>query len=143
MIDRLPADRSEVIDRTRDIIFSDKTIYDLRAWKHISRCSELIEKLYDVFDRLAVDKQELISPTEESEIRREYDALIGNFGAEILAIHRIIRNRMESPHILKNADFSLPTIKSLIRQGEEKTIDHLDKREPDAELTELLKLLYL
>ncbi len=143
MIDRLPADRPEVIDRTRDIIFSDKTIYDLRSWKHISRCSELIEKLYDIFDRLALDKPELISPTEASEIRKEYDALIGNFGAEILAVHRIIRNRMESPHILKNADFSLKTIKSLIRQGEEKTLEHLDKREPDTELTELLKLLYL
>ncbi|MEW6605695.1 MAG: patatin-like phospholipase family protein, partial [Thermoproteota archaeon] len=37
IIDRLPANRSEVIDRTRDIIFSDKTIYDLRAWSHMSR----------------------------------------------------------------------------------------------------------
>ena len=139
-IDRMPANWSEVVDRTRDIMFSDKTIYDLRAWKHISKQTALIEMLYDVFEK-NLDKQSL-DPLLADKIRNEYDSLVGRYGAEILAIHRIIRSRMESPHILKNADFSVKTIKGLIRQGEEKATEHLRGSE-DVELGELLKFLHL
>ncbi|MEW6603718.1 MAG: hypothetical protein AB1351_03395, partial [Thermoproteota archaeon] len=78
-----------------------------------------------------------------SEIKSEYESLVGSYGAEILSIHRIARNRMESPHLLKNADFSLKTVKELIKQGEQKTEDHLKGRPPDIELSELTRLLYL
>lgn len=137
-IDRLPRNRSEVMDRTKDITFSDKTIYDLRAWKHISRQTELIEKLYELFET-NIDKKSL-DPLDVAEIRKEYDALVGQYGAEILAINRISRNRMESPHVLKNADFSLGTIRDLIRQGEEKTVEHL-KGKDEGDLAELIRLL--
>lgn len=65
--------------------------------------------------------------------------------AEILSIHRIARNRMESPHVLKNADFSVRTIKDLIRQGEEKAEAQLkgQQSEDNIELSELTRLLYL
>lgn len=139
-IDRLPANRSEVVDRTRDIIFSDKTIYDLRAWKHMSRQTDLIEKLYDIVEKKIGIKS--LDPSLSSQIKRDYDELVGKYGAEIKSIHRIARNRMESPHILKNADFSVRTIKDLIRQGEQKTREHLKSAE-DPELAELLKLLHL
>jgi NTE family protein len=139
-IDRMPANWSEVVDRTRDIMFSDKTIYDLRAWRHMSRQTELVEMLYDMFEK-RVDKQSL-DPSLVDKIRSDYDNLVGKYGAEILAIHRIVRSRMESPHILKNADFSVKTVMELIRQGEDKTIEHLRGPE-DVELDELLKLLYL
>lgn len=139
LIDRLPNNRSEVIDRTRDIIFSDKTIYDLRAWSHMSKQTEFIEKLYGIFessaDKLSLDKSLI------SEIRNAYENLVGSYGAEIISIHRIARNRMESPHILKNADFSVKTIKGLIREGEQKTEEHLKGYE-DIELSELTRLLY-
>lgn len=139
-IDRLPANRSEVADRTRDIIFSDKTIYDLRAWKRMSRQTELIEKLYEIVEKkVGIDS---LDPSVAGQIRKDYDDLVGKYGAEILSIHRIARNRMESPHILKNADFSVRTIKDLIRDGEQKTLEHLKLAE-DTELTELLKLLHL
>jgi NTE family protein len=140
MIDRLPANRSEVIDRTRDIIFSDKTIYDLRAWSHMSRQIQFIEKLYDVFERAAGELS--LDKSLVDAIKNEYESLVGSYGAEIVSIHRIARNRMESPHILKNADFSVRTIKELIRQGEQKTEDHLKGKE-DIELSELTRLLYL
>jgi hypothetical protein len=38
---------------------------------------------------------------------------------------RIIRNRLESPNIRKNADFSPKAIKRLIQEGERKTIEGL------------------
>jgi NTE family protein len=140
MIDRLPANRSEVIDRTRDIIFSDKTIYDLRAWSHMSRQTEFIEKLYNIFEG-AAGKLSLDKSTVDA-IKSEYESLVGSYGAEVVSVHRIARNRMESPHILKNADFSVRAIKELIRQGEQKTEDHLKGKE-DIELSELTRLLYL
>jgi NTE family protein len=141
IIDRLPANRSEVIDRTRDIIFSDKTIYDLRAWSHMSRQTELIEKLYNIFAN-SLDNLSLPNSL-VSEIKSDYESLVGSYGAEILSIHRIARNRMESPHLLKNADFSVKTVKDLIKQGEQKTEDHLKGHPPDIELSELTRLLYL
>jgi hypothetical protein len=36
-----------------------------------------------------------------------------------LSVNSIVRTEMESPHPLKNADFSLKTVRELIRQGEE------------------------
>jgi NTE family protein len=122
-INRLPANRAEVIDRTRDIIFSDKTIYDLRIWKHMSRQTEFIEKIYELFER-NLDERKL-DPSVTKEIRKEYEELVGNYGAEILSIYRIARDRMESPYILKNADFSIRTIRYLIREGETKALAHL------------------
>jgi NTE family protein len=139
-IDRLPRNRAEVIDRTRDIIFGDKTVYDVRAWKHISRQTELIEKLYDIIEKNVDSKA--IDPSTLEEIKTEYASLVGRYGAEILAIHRISRNRMESPHILKNADFSPKTIRDLIRQGEMKAAEHL-KGSDEGDIAELLKNLYL
>lgn len=141
IIDRLPANRSEVIDRTRDIIFSDKTIYDLRAWSHMSRQTELIEKLYNIFEN-SLDLL-LLPKSLVSEIKSDYESLVGSYGAEILSIHRIARNRMESPHLLKNADFSVKTVKDLIKQGEQKTENHLKGHPSDIELSELTRLLYL
>lgn len=139
-IDRLPVNRSEVMDRTRDIIFSDKTIYDLRAWNHMTRQTEFIERLFGIFEKAAA--KQLLDKSIIDAIRQEYTDLVGNYGAEILSIHRIVRNRMESPHILKNADFSVKTIKDLIRQGEEKTLAHL-KGSEDPDMSDLTRLLYL
>ena len=92
-IDRLPADWGEVLYRTRDIMFSDKTVYDLRSWKHMSRQVDLIEKLYAIFERNSWD----MGPGVADRIRQEYEELVGRHGAEILAVYRIARKRMERP----------------------------------------------
>lgn len=106
----------------------------------MSRQTDLIEKLYDIVEKKIGIKS--LDPSLSSQIKKDYDELVGKYGAEIMSIHRIARNRMESPHILKNADFSVRTIKDLIRQGEQKTREHLKSAE-DPELAELLKLLHL
>ena len=138
-IRQAPRSRAEVVDRTRDVIFSDKTVYDIRAWKHISRQNELIEKLYDILENHADIKA--VDPLMLEDVRREYESLVGRYGAEILAIHRISRSRMDSPHILKNADFSPSTIKDLIAQGETKVREHFGGAD-EAEMAELIELLY-
>ena len=122
-IDRLPANMGEVVNRYKDILFSDKDMYNIQISKLITRHIHLIEKLYDSFERL-VDKSK-INTEELKNIKDEYHNLIENYGAEIKSVTRIIRSELESPTMLKNADFSTKTIKELIEQGEKKTLEKL------------------
>jgi NTE family protein len=124
-IDKLPSNLMEVADRTRDIIFSDKTKSSLRLAKFISRQIRLIEELYDIFEATEhskFDRQKIRF------IKEEYDAVVNNHGAEILDVSRISRERIGTPHLLKNADFSPKKIRELIEQGERKTRDYLKKK---------------
>ena len=124
-IDRLPSDLMEVADRTRDIIFSDKTKSSLMLAKFITRQINLIEELYDVFEATEHSK---FNPQKIRFIKEEYDAIVNNHGAEILEVSRIARERISAPHLLKNADFSPKQIRELIEQGERKTRDYLKKK---------------
>jgi NTE family protein len=47
------------------------------------------------------------------------------FGAKILNITRISRGTIESPYPLQNADFSVNTVKALIKEGESKAMEIL------------------
>jgi NTE family protein len=60
-------------------------------------------------------------------VKSEYDKLIQKYGAQILSVPRIIRSEVESPTILKNANFSPEAIKELIAQGEQKALEKIDK----------------
>ena len=116
-IDNLPANMTEVLDRAKDIIFSDKTMHNLKMSKVMTRQIQLIEKLYDFFEK-ADNKSRVLSDDEQNKIKKEYHSLVHNYGAEILSVTRIIRDRIANPNVSKNADFSVRTIKELILQGE-------------------------
>ncbi|CAN5589192.1 hypothetical protein BH23THE1_BH23THE1_21930 [soil metagenome] len=122
-IDKLPGNMVEVLDRTRDIIFSDKTKFTIRLSKVITRQIQLIEDLYEIFEN--TDKSKITKEKTER-ITKEYQSLVSNHGAEILSINRIIRDRIETPNISKNADFSPSTIRNLIDEGERKASDCID-----------------
>lgn len=123
-IDNLPSNMVEVLDRTRDIIFSDKTKFTIRLSKVITRQIQLIEDLYDVFEN--ADKSK-INKEKAERIKKEYDKLINNHGAEILSINRIIKDRAQTPNILKNADFSVKAVRKLIDEGERKALDCINR----------------
>jgi NTE family protein len=89
----------------------------------ITRQIQLIERLYEVFEKL-VDYSKLDAKDIEK-IKEEYNILIESHGAVIKSVTRIVRTELESPSILQNADFSLKTIKELIAQGERKTFEEL------------------
>jgi NTE family protein len=127
-IDSLPSNMTEVLDRTRDIIFSDKTKSSLRMSKFITRQIRLIEDLYDVFETADHSK---FHRGKIEHIKEEYGKLVHNYGAEIISVNRIIREEIRAPHILKNANFTPREIKRLISQGEQKTIDYLQRREAE------------
>jgi NTE family protein len=125
-IDRLPYNMGEVLDRARDIIFSDKTKFTIKMSRLITRQIKLIEELYDVFEDARENTK--LHSDKVSFIEKEYNDLINRYGAEILSINRIIKDRIEKPHILKNIDFSPKTIKDLISQGEKKATECLESR---------------
>jgi NTE family protein len=125
-IDRLPSNMGEVLDRARDIIFSDKTKFTIKMSRLITRQIKLIEELYDVFENARENLK--LHSDKVSFIEKEYNDLINTYGAEILSINRIIKDRIEKPHILKNADFSPKTVKDLIYQGEKKATERLEGR---------------
>lgn len=122
-IHRLPSNMAEVESRAKDILFSDKNMENIKMSKLITRQIQLIERLYEVFDKLA-DKSKLDDKEVET-IKSEYNTLIGNYGAVIKSVTRIVRTELESPSMLQNADFSPQTIKELIVQGERKTLEEL------------------
>ncbi len=121
-IHRLPSNMAEVESRAKDIVFCDKNMDNIKMSRLITRHIQLIERLYEVFDK---SDQSKLDPEEVQKIKTEYKTLIENYGAEIKSVTRIIRSELESPTILQNADFSPKTIKELISQGERKTMEKL------------------
>jgi NTE family protein len=140
-IDRLPANMTEVLDRAKDIMFSDKTLHNLKMAKVMTRQIQLIERLYEYFEKSenktisqVVDSGEktndksndyTYTQNEIEKIRKEYKNLVQNRGAEILSVTRIVRSRVENPNVSKNADFSVKTIKQMISEGERKTLQQI------------------
>ncbi len=122
-IEKLPVNMSEVMSRSKDIMFSDKTQSLEKMSRLITRHVNLIETLYDIFqdsDQSKIDKDKI------NYIIKEHLSLVEKHGAKILKINRITRNIPETPYALQNADFSVDTIKELIKQGETKALDSLN-----------------
>jgi len=122
-IEKLPVNMSEVMSRSKDIMFSDKTQSLEKMSRLITRHVNLVETLYDIFqdsDQSKIDKDKI------NYIIKEHLSLVEKHGAKILKINRITRNIPETPYALQNADFSVDTIKELIKQGETKALDSLN-----------------
>ena len=121
-IEKLPSNMSEVMSRAKDIMFSDKTQSLEKMSRLITRQVNLIEALYDVFEESEKSK---IDKDKIEFIIKEHSLLVQKHGAKILKLNRITRINPETPYPLQNADFSLDTIKELIRQGERKALEYL------------------
>jgi NTE family protein len=114
----------EAWHRARDIIYTDKTDNNVRLSKIISRYLLLLKEMHDL---LMISNVKLKEKGNDAELRErfdkmelEYNKLARQRGAIIKEIVRI--ERPEKRHFLfEDADFSVATIKKLIRQGEEDT----------------------
>jgi NTE family protein len=117
-IDHLPQNLSEVFHRARDIMFSDKTLHNVKMSKVITQYLSYIEELYNIFqenvDLAKLDKEVV------NKIERKYKKIKEDHGSEIKSIHYITREE-KHPHMYENADFSVKTIKESINDGELKT----------------------
>jgi len=111
----LPKNMSESWHRARDIMHTDKTEHNVRMSKIISRYLALLKEMHDIVDKSNLDEK---LKKRFEKIEPEYLKLAGERGAIIEEIIRIERKE-ESHFIFEDADFSLVTIKQLIRQGQE------------------------
>jgi NTE family protein len=133
--DELPQDMFEVWHRARDIIYTDKTDSSIRMSKVISRYLSLLDEMHDLLtitaNKSVNQSQKQIDKDDKEEddryrslrdrfkkMEQEYNKLAIQRGAIIRKIVRI--ERPEKIHFLfEDADFSVATIKDLIKQGED------------------------
>jgi len=120
----LPSNMIEVFDRASDLIFSDKTRYDIHVSEKISKMIMLIENMYDVIEK-NVNNFKNSSNKDFNKIKSDYQKIIEKGGSKILSLYTISRDVMKNPHLLKSVDFSPDTIKDLISQGERKAEEKL------------------
>jgi NTE family protein len=118
IIEALPQNLAEVLHRARDIIFSDKTLHNVKMSKLITEYLRFIDELYHIVEQHA-DTSKLDSKT-RAKIQSKYKKFKMERGAEIKKIRYITRVE-KHPHIYENADFSPETIKNSIKEGEIRT----------------------
>jgi NTE family protein len=124
-VDALPKSLPEVYHRARDIMFSDKTEYNVRMSKVITQYLRYIEELYQLIEtHMDLTK---VDPKQLKRIRKKYKKYKQERGAEIKDIFHITRDE-PFPHMYENADFSPQTIKNSIKEGEAKTNEILKGR---------------
>lgn len=125
-IERLPQNLPEVYHRARDIMFSDKTQHNIKMSKLITRYLQFIDELYGIvennIDAAKIDGQKLAG------IRRKHQKMLKEHGSEIRKIVYITRDE-QFPYLYENTDFSPQGIKNLIKEGESKTKQALNKAE--------------
>lgn len=118
-IDRLPDNIHEVQHRSRDIMFSDKTMHNVHISKAFTYYLRFIDELYHlVEDRLDLENKE--DKARFKNIKAKYKRLVEEHRAEIKNIFYITRDE-RFPSLYENADFSVDTIKASIKDGELKT----------------------
>lgn len=127
--EELPANLLDIWHRARDIMYTDKTDHNVRMSKVISRYLLLMREMHDILSNAQLDEQ---LHERFRKIEYEYHKLAGSRGAIIDEITRIERSE-NIPFLFEDADFSLDTIKKLIKQGEDDTEKVLTKKEKQRE----------
>jgi NTE family protein len=123
--DELPKNIVEVWHRARDIMHTDKTDNNLKMSRVISRHLLLMREMHDILSNAELDndlKERFLK------IEPEYHKLAEARGAIIKDITRIERSE-DAPFLFEDADFSLATIKKLIKQGEDDTEKALARKQ--------------
>jgi len=121
-IDRLPANMTEVQSRAKDIMFCDKTSSLIKLAKLINKHVDLIEKLYSALNKC---EHSHLMREQMAEIEKSYELLVRRYGAKILSVMRIVRKSPDHPYSQQNADFSIDTIKQIIKEGEANGLEEL------------------
>jgi NTE family protein len=118
-IDHLPANLFEVEHRTRDILFSDKTMHNIKMSKAFTVYLKLINDLYNMLEN-NFNSQNKEDIRNFERIRKRYKRISENHGAEIKKTYYITREEKDS-NLYENAEFSVEVIKNSIKDGELQT----------------------
>jgi NTE family protein len=120
-IDKLPDNLLEVEHRSRDIMFSDKTLHNVQMSKVFTYYLSFIDELYQLIeDRFDFEKEKKEEKDKFEKIRAKYKKISEEHSAEIKDVYYISRDE-PFPDLYENADFSVDTIKASIKEGELKT----------------------
>ncbi|HJW20322.1 MAG TPA: patatin-like phospholipase family protein, partial [Candidatus Nitrosotalea sp.] len=111
----IPKNMMESWHRARDIMHADKTDQTVRMSKVVSRYLTIINKMHDILESIPLDDT---NRKKFAEIEPEFNKLACQRGAIINEIVRIERKE-DSHYLFEDADFSIATIKKLIKSGEE------------------------
>jgi NTE family protein len=125
--EKLPTNQADVWHRARDIMHTDKTDHNVRMSKVISKYLLLLKEMHEIISNVKLDQE---MEKRFRKIEGEYHKVAEERGAVIEDITRI--ERAEELHfIFEDIDFSIATIKKLIKQGEddaEKALEQKEKR---------------
>lgn len=120
--EELPKNMSETWHRARDIMFIDKSTHKVVEHSEtLKRYIATMEEMYDIIMNSRLDEKE---KARFKKVEPEYNSLVHLRGAiidQIISIKR--KERVEGHYLLEDTDFSLASIKELIRQGEEDAED--------------------
>lgn len=129
--EELPKNMEEVWHRARDIMFFDKVEHTLRVSNMLKRYMGLLGNMHEIMmDYLDSGKADDSMKRKIFEVEKTYHKLTVERGGIIRDIVRVERKE-DAPYLFEDADFSLATIKKLIRNGEDdanKAIDSHTKK---------------
>lgn len=120
--EKLPSNMPETYHRIRDLLFTDRSIQEVKETSEDTRkYLSLIEQMHKVITSSSLhSKHDSKLKLKIDEIESQYSNLVNNRGSILDRIIHIQRKERTGRHfIFEDADFSVDTIKELIRQGEE------------------------
>ncbi|HKU49937.1 MAG TPA: patatin-like phospholipase family protein [Nitrososphaera sp.] len=125
--EQLPENMLDSWHKARDIMHTDRTDHNVRMSEVISRYLLILKEMHDMLSNV-----ELKGDVKDRflKLEKEYHKLAGLRGAIIDDIIRIERSE-DIHYLFEDADFSIATIKKLIRQGEDDTEEALKKHKSD------------
>lgn len=121
--EEIPKNMAESWHRARDIMHTDKTHHTVRMSRVISRQLSLLKEMHSMLQTANLDEQ---GKKRFDDLEPEYHKLAEERGAVIREITRINR-REDYQFLFEDADFSLATIRALIKSGEDDAEKALEK----------------
>jgi len=129
--ERLPNNFAETWHRARDILFLDKSHPEIEESDNLREIYPLLEEMHDIITDNFDNTQNKKLKDRLKQMENKYNSIIDKRGKIIKELIKIKRNEGEKSHhsLFEDWDFSIQTIKELIKQGEEDAESALQKRE--------------
>jgi len=129
--EKLPNNFAETWHRARDILFLDKSHPEIEESDNLREIYPLLEEMHDIITDNFDNTQNKKLKDRLKQMENKYNSIIDKRGKIIKELIKIKRNEDEKSHhsLFEDWDFSIQTIKELIKQGEEDAESALQKRE--------------
>jgi len=129
--EELPKSMEEVWHRARDIMFFDKVEHTLRVSNMLKRYLGLLSDMHEItMNYLDSGKADDNMKQKIFEVEKTYHKLTVERGGIIRDIVRVERKE-DAPYLFEDSDFSIATIKKLIRNGEDDAKKAIDLQKND------------